>query len=98
MEDETFPRILDWQSLRIKVHSLGVAICESGLIRGVKVVRHQAHDLGTLFKGVVGKGYQPHYFLSDFDVHFPKIVSQAIADILFFEGFCACPADHCALF
>jgi hypothetical protein len=41
---------------------------------------------------------QSHYFLSDFDVHFPKIVSQAIADILFFEGFCACPADHWALF
>ena len=37
MGDETFPRILDWQSLRAKGHSLvGVAICESGLIRGVK--------------------------------------------------------------
>jgi transposase-like protein len=87
MGDETFPRILDWQSLRTKGHSLGVAICENGLIRGVKVVRHQARDLGALFKGVVGKGYQPQYFLSDFDVHFPKIVSQAIADILFLKDF-----------
>lgn len=81
MGDETFPRILDWQSLRAKGHSLGVAICESGLIRGVKVVRNQARDLGSLFKGVVGKGFHPRYFLSDFDVHFPKIVSQAIDGI-----------------
>jgi hypothetical protein len=55
-----------------------VAICENGLIRGVKVVRHQARDLGALFKEVVGTGYHPQYFLSDFDVHFPKIVCQAI--------------------
>jgi len=59
MGDETFPHILDWQSLRAKGHSLGVAICENGLIRGVKVVRQQSRDLGALFKDVVGKGYQP---------------------------------------
>jgi hypothetical protein len=87
MGDETFPRILDWQSLRAKGHSLGVAICESGLIRGVKVVRNQARDLGTLFKGVVGKGFQPQYFLSDFDVHFPKIVSQAVEGIRLLKDF-----------
>ena len=81
MGDETFPRILDWQTLRAKGHSLGVAICEFGLIRGVKVVRHQARDLEALFQGVVGKGFQPQYFLSDFDVHFPKIVRQAIDGI-----------------
>jgi len=56
MGDETFPHILDWQSLRAKGHSLGVAICENGLIRGVKVVRQQSRDLGALFKDVVGKG------------------------------------------
>jgi hypothetical protein len=78
MGDETFPRILDWQTLRAKGHRLGVAICEFGLIRGVKVVRPQARDLKTLFQGVVGTGFQPQYFLSDFDVHFPKIVRQAI--------------------
>jgi len=49
----------------------------------VKVVRHQSRDLGALFKDVIGKGYQPQYFLSDFDVHFPKIVSQAIEGIRF---------------
>ena len=87
MGDETFPHILDWQSLRAKGHSLGVAICENGLIRGVKVVRHQARDLGALFKDVVGKGYQPQYFLSDFDVHFPKIVSQAIEGIRFLKDY-----------
>ena len=87
MGDETFPHILDWQSLRAKGHSLGVAICESGLIRGVKVVRHQSRDLGALFKDVIGKGYQPQYFLSDFDVHFPKIVSQAIEGIRFLKDF-----------
>jgi hypothetical protein len=87
MGDETFPRILDWQSLRAKGHSPGVAICESGLIRGVKVVRNQARDLGTLFKGVVGKGFQPQYFLSDFDVHFPKIVSQAVEGIRLLKDF-----------
>ena len=87
MGDETFPHILDWQSLRAKGHSLGVAVCESGLIRGVKVVRNQTRDLGTLFKGVVGKGFQPQYFLSDFDVHFPKIVSQAIDGIRLLKDF-----------
>jgi len=87
MGDETFPRILDWQSLRAKGHSLGVAICESGLIRGVKVVRNQTRDLGTLFKEVVGKGFKPQYFLSDFDVHFPKIVCQAIDGIRLLKDF-----------
>ena len=87
MGDETFPHILDWQSIRAKGHSLGVAICECGLIRGVKVVRNQARDLGALFKGVVGKGFQPQYFLSDFDVHFPKIVSKAIAGIRLLKDF-----------
>ena len=85
--DETFPRIIDWQTLRAKGHSLGVAICESGLIRGVKVVRHKARDLQTLFQGVVGKGFQPRYFLSDFDVHFPKIVRQAIDGIGLLKDF-----------
>ena len=87
MGDETFPHILDWQSVRAKGHSLGVAICESGLIRGVKVVRNQARDLGSLFKGVVEKGFQPLYFLSDFDVHFPKIVRQAIEGIRLLKDF-----------
>jgi len=31
--DETFPRIVDGQALRAKAHSVGVAICESGLTR-----------------------------------------------------------------
>lgn len=87
MGDETFPRILDWQALRAKGHSLGVALCESGLIRGVKVVRHQARDLGALFKGVVGTGFHPQYFLSDFDVHFPKIVAKAIDGIRLLKDF-----------
>jgi len=87
MGDETFPRILDWQALRAKGHSLGVAICEFGLIRGVKVVRHQARDLGALFQGVVGTGFHPQYFLSDFDVHFPKIVRQAIDGIRLLKDF-----------
>ena len=78
MGDETFPRIVDGQALRAKAHSVGVVICESGLIRGVKAVRHQARDLGELFKGVVGTGFHPTYFLSDFDVHFPKIVQRAV--------------------
>ena len=64
-----------------------MAICESGLIRGVKVVRNQARDLGSLFKGVLGKGFQPKYFLSDFDVHFPKIVCQAIDGIRLLKDF-----------
>jgi hypothetical protein len=87
MGDETFPRILDWQALRAKGHSLGVAICEFGLIRGVKVVRHQARDLGALFQGVVGIGFHPQYFLSDFDVHFPKIVAKAIDGIRLLKDF-----------
>jgi hypothetical protein len=64
-----------------------VAVCEFGLIRGVKVVRHQARDLGALFQGVVGKGFHPQYFLSDFDVHFPKIVAKAIDGIRLLKDF-----------
>lgn len=87
MGDETFPRIVDGHALRAKAHSVGVAICESGLIRGVKAVRNQARDMGTLFKGVVGKGFHPEYFLSDFDVHFPKIVQRAISGIMLLKDF-----------
>jgi hypothetical protein len=87
MGDETFPRIVDGQALRAKAHSVGVAMCESGLIRGVKAVRHQVRDMGALFKGVVGTGFQPEYFLSDFDVHFPKIVKQAISGIMLLKDF-----------
>ena len=87
MGDETFPRIVDGHALRTKAHSVGVAICESGLIRGVKAVRHQARDMGALFKGVVGAGFQPEYFLSDFDVHFPQIVRRAISGITLLKDF-----------
>lgn len=87
MGDETFPRIVDGQALRAKAHSVGVAICESGLIRGVKAVRHQARDMETLFKSVVGTGFHPEYFLSDFDVHFPKIVQRAITGIILLKDF-----------
>jgi len=87
MGDETFPHILDWQATRAKGHSIGVAICEFGLIRGVKVVRDQARDLGALFKSVVGTGYHPQYFMSDFDVHFPKIVREAIPGICLLKDF-----------
>ena len=87
MGDETFPRIVDGQALRAKAHSVGVAICESGLIRGVKAVRHQARDMGALFKSGVGSGFHPEYFRSDFDVHFPKIVTQAIDGIILLKDF-----------
>jgi hypothetical protein len=87
MGDETFPRILDWQATRAKGHSIGVAIYEFGLIRGVKVVRDQARDLGALFKSVVGTGYHPQYFMSDFDVHFPKIVREVINGIYLLKDF-----------
>jgi len=71
MGDETFPHILDWQSLRAKATAWGWLSVRM-FDPGVKVVRQQSRDLGALFKDVIGKEYQPQYFLSDFDVHFPR--------------------------
>ena len=75
MADETFPKILG------KARSLGVVICERGLIRGVKCVVNQARDMSDLLRGAVGKHYRPQFFLSDFEVHYPKIATAALEKV-----------------
>lgn len=87
MSDETFPKIIDRDALRAKAKSLGVAICEFGLIRGVKSVTNRSWHMKQLFQGAVGKHFQPEFFLSDYQVHYPKIVRQALEGIQLLKDF-----------
>ncbi len=81
MGDETFPKIIDRDALRAKAKSLGVVICEFGLIRGVKSVANRAWQMKQLFQEAVGTHYDPEFFLSDFQVHYPKIVEEALGNV-----------------
>ncbi len=82
MGDETFPKIIDHDALRAKAKSLGVVICDFGLIRGVKSVANRAWQMKQLFQEAVGTHYDPEFFLSDFQVHYPKIVEEALGNIV----------------
>ena len=81
MGDETFPKIIDRDALRAKAKSVGVVICEFGLIRGVKSVANRSWHMKQLFQGAVGKHFQPQFFLSDYQVHYPKIVRLALEGV-----------------
>jgi len=69
--DETFPK------LSKRVYSLGVVICESGLIRSVRCIRQKAKDIAAQLRAVVGEHFQPTYFLTDLDVLYKDYLSQA---------------------
>ena len=69
--DETFPK------LGKRAWSLGVAICEYGLIRSVRVVTDKAKDITAQLAMVVGIHYQPEYFLTDLDLHYGKYMNDA---------------------
>jgi transposase-like protein len=69
--DETFPKMKERGS------SLGVAICEHGLIRSVRCVTHKVKDISAQLCDVVGEHFQPTYFLTDLDVLYHKCMQEA---------------------
>ncbi len=71
MYDETYPK------LPKRCHSLGVAICEHGLIRSVRCIVRKAKDIPAQLHDVVGTYFQPEYFLTDLDVFFNKYMQTA---------------------
>jgi hypothetical protein len=69
--DETFPK------LKERRYSLGVAICEHGLIRTVRCITRKAKDISAQLGQVVGDHFQPTYFLTDLDVLYNKCMRTA---------------------
>lgn len=73
--DETFPK------LARRSWSLGVAICEHGLIRSVRVITRQGRDIPRQLAEVVGAGFQPQFFLTDLDVTYGHSLKQAALNL-----------------
>ena len=69
--DETYPKMKE------RVYSLGVAICEHGLIRSVRCILSKAKDITAQLRGVTGEHFQPEYFLTDLDLMFNKYMRAA---------------------
>jgi hypothetical protein len=69
--DETYPK------MKKRIYSLGVAICEHGLIRSVRCIVRKAQDIPAQLQNVVGTHFQPAYFLTDLDVLFNKYMKAA---------------------
>ena len=69
--DETYPK------MKKRVYSLGVAICERGLIRSVRCIVRKAQDIPAQLRDVVGTHFQPEYFLTDLDVLFNQYMKAA---------------------
>ena len=69
--DETFPKMSK------RIYSLGVAICEHGLIRSVRCIRQKAKDIPAQLRSVVGEHFQPIYFLTDLDVLYQEYMKRA---------------------
>lgn len=68
--DETFPKMKE------RSYSLGVAICEHGLIRSVGGVTQKAKDIPAQLADVMGEHFQPTYFLTDLDVLYHKYMQD----------------------
>ena len=75
MLDETFPK------LGGKARRLAVVICEHGLIRGLRCVRHKARELPALLRDVVGQHFRPEYALTDLEVTYAKQFERAELDL-----------------
>jgi hypothetical protein len=71
MFDETFPKMAQ------RVYSLGVTICEHGLIRSVRCVTKKARDIPAQLRQTVGDHFCPKYFLTDLDVTYNKLMRAA---------------------
>jgi hypothetical protein len=69
--DETYPK------MKKRAYSLGVAICEHGLIRSVRCIVRKAQDIPAQLRNVVGTHFQPEYFLTDLDVLFNRYMKAA---------------------
>jgi hypothetical protein len=69
--DETFPKMSQ------RMYSLGVSMCEYGLIRSVRCIRHKAKDIPAQLRAVVGEHFHPRYFLTDLDVLYKEYMTQA---------------------
>jgi hypothetical protein len=69
--DETFPK------MKQRAYSLGVGLCEYGLIRSVRCIRQKAKDIPAQLRAVVGKHFHPLYFLTDLDVLYQEYMTQA---------------------
>jgi hypothetical protein len=69
--DETFPK------MKARGYSLGVAICEHGLIRSVRCVTQKAKDIPAQLRDLGGEHFQPTYFLTDLDVLYHKYMQEA---------------------
>jgi len=69
--DETFPKMKE------RGYSLGVAICEQGLIRSVRCISRKAKDITAQLGQVVGDHFHPTYFLTDLDVLYNKCMPTA---------------------
>jgi hypothetical protein len=69
--DETFPKMKE------RGYSLGVAICEHGLIRSVRCLRQKGKEIPAQLADVVGEHFQPTYFLTDLDVLYHKYMQDA---------------------
>ncbi len=68
--DETFPKIFH------KSVSLGVVICEYGLIRGVGCVKKSANSIKGLMRHCIGKSFQPLFLLGDFLPAYKKVAKK----------------------
>lgn len=69
--DETFPKLSQ------RVYSLGVGICEYGLIRSVRCIRQKAKDIPAQLRAVRGEQFHPTYFLTDLDVLYQEYMTRA---------------------
>jgi hypothetical protein len=69
--DETFPK------LGKRVYSLGVVICEYGLIRSVRTLRRKAREIPDQLRQVVGEHYQPQYCLTDLEVTYAEHLKRS---------------------
>lgn len=69
--DETFPRMTQ------RRYSLGVGICEHGLIRTVRCVTRKTKDITAQLGQVVSDHFHPTYFLTDLDVLYHQCMRRA---------------------
>ena len=76
MFDETFPKMAR------RAYSLGVTICEHGLIRSVRCVTRKARDIPAQLRQTVGEHFRPAYFLTDLDVMYNKFMQDAGLDLI----------------
>jgi hypothetical protein len=76
MFDETFPKMAR------RAYSLGVTICERGLIRSVCGVTRKTRDIPAQLRQTIGVYFRPAYFLTDLDVTYNKLMREAGLDLI----------------